>query len=238
MAARSRTSVGLSSRTYRRIPEPSSWKTPIVSPWPSSSNVFASSSGSVSTSSLTPRCFSTRSMASARIVRLMRPRKSNFRRPSASQACISNWVIVVRPSVARWSGMISVSGSREITIPAAWVEAWLRHPLELLRDADELVDPVVPRHQLAQLRGGLDGAVERDVQLQRDRLGDAIGLGVGQAHGAADVADGRLRAERPEGDDLRHAVVAVLARDVLDDLVAAASPGSRCRCPASSPGRG
>ncbi len=123
MAARSRTSVGLSSRTYRRIPEPSSWKTPIVSPWPSSSNVFASSSGSVSTSSLTPRCFSTRSMASARIVRLMRPRKSNFRRPSASQACISNWVIVVLPSVARWSGMISVSGSREMTIPAAWVEA-------------------------------------------------------------------------------------------------------------------
>ncbi len=95
------------------------------------------------------------------------------------------------------------------------------HAFQLLRDADELVDPIVPRHELAQLRRGLDGAVERDVQLQRHRLGDPIGLRVGQAHGASDVADGRLRAERPEGDDLRHPVVAVLARDVLDDLVPA-----------------
>ena len=117
--------------------------------------------------------------------------------------------------------MISVSGSREMTIPAACVRRVARDALQLLRDADELVDPVVAGHQLAQLRARLDGAVERDVQLVRDRLRDAIGLGVGQAHGAADVADGRLRAERPEGDDLRHTVVAVLARDVLDDLVAA-----------------
>ncbi len=58
----------------------------------------------------------------------MRPRKSNFSRPSVSQACISNWVMVVLPSVARWSGMISVSGSRLITIPAAWVEAWRETP--------------------------------------------------------------------------------------------------------------
>ena len=142
----------------------------------------------------------------------MRPRKSNFRRPSASQACISNWVIVVLPSVARWSGMISVSGSRLMTMPGGVGGGVARHPLQLLRDADELVDPIVPRHELAQLRAGLDGAVERDVQLVRDRLGDPIGLGVGEAHGAADVADGRLRAERPEGDDLRHPVVAVLAR--------------------------
>ena len=96
-----------------------------------------------------------------------------------------------------------------------------RHALELLRDADELVDPIVPRHELAQRRRGLHGAVERDVQLVRDRLRDPIGLRVGEAHGASDVADGRLRAERPEGDDLRHPVVAVLAGDVLDDLVPA-----------------
>ena len=36
-----------------------------------------------------------------------------------------------------------------------------------------------------------------------------------------DVADRRLGAQRPEGDDLRHPVVAVLAGDVLDHLVAA-----------------
>ena len=95
-----------------------------------------------------------------------------------------------------------------------------RDPLELLGDGDELVDAVVAGHQLAQLRARLDGAIERDVQLERDGLRDPVGLAVGEAHGAADVADGRLRAERPEGDDLRHPVVAVLARDVLDDLVA------------------
>ena len=69
-----------------------------------------------------------------------------------------------------------------------------RDPLELLRDADELVDPIVPRHQLAQRRRGLHGAGQRDVQLVGHRLGDPIGLGVGEAHGAPDVADGRLRA--------------------------------------------
>ena len=94
-------------------------------------------------------------------------------------------------------------------------------PLQLLRDADELVDPVVPGHELAQLRRGLDRPVERDVQLEGHRLGDPIGLRVGEAHGPSHVPDGRLRAERPEGDDLRHPVVAVLAGDVVDHLVAA-----------------
>ncbi len=40
--------------------------------------------------------------------------------------------MVVRPSVARCSGMISVSGSRLITIPAAWVEAWRATPSSCL----------------------------------------------------------------------------------------------------------
>ena len=97
-----------------------------------------------------------------------------------------------------------------------------RHPFQLLCDRDQLVDPIVPGHQLPQLRRGFDGAVEADVQLVRYRLRDPVGLAVGQAHRPADIADGGLRAERPEGDDLRHPVVAVLARDVLDDFVAAA----------------
>src|SRR5690606_33456333 len=44
-----------------------------------------------------------------------------------------------------------------------------------------------------------------------------------QAHAQrlADVAHGRLARQRPEGDDLGHPVVAVLAGDVADDLVAA-----------------
>ena len=38
-------------------------------------------------------------------------------------ACISYWVMSPSEFVARWSGMSSVSGSRLMTTPAAWVEA-------------------------------------------------------------------------------------------------------------------
>ena len=40
--------------------------------------------------------------------------------------------MVVLPSVARWSGMISVSGSRVMTMPAAWVDAWRETPSSCL----------------------------------------------------------------------------------------------------------
>ena len=212
---------------------------PVVSPVDSSSKVFAVVQRQVVDVDLhAPVLAGSASTASARMVRLMRPRKSNFSRPSASQACISNWVMVVRPSVARWSGMISVSGSRLMTIPAAWVEAWRATPSSCLAIADQLVHPLVAGDQLAQLRRRLDRPLQADVQLVGHRLGDPIRLGVGQAHGPPDVADGGLGAQRPEGDDLRHPVVAVLAGDVLDHLVPRGCPGSRCRCPASSPGPG
>ncbi len=85
------------------------------------------------------------------MVRLIRPRKSNFSRPSASQACISNWVMVVRPSVARCSGMISVSGSRDDDDPGGMRGGVARHALQLLGDADQLVHPLVAGDQLPQL---------------------------------------------------------------------------------------
>ena len=94
-----------------------------------------------------------------------------------------------------------------------------RHPLQLLGDRDQPVDPVICSDQLAQLRRGLQRAVERDVELVGDRLGDAIRLRVGQPHRTTRVADRGFGAQRPEGDDLRDPVVAVLARDVVDHLV-------------------
>ena len=56
----------------------------------------------------------------------------------------------------------------------------------------------------------------------RHRLGDLVGVGVRDVHDARDVAHDGARLHRPEGDDLRDVLAAVLARDVVDDLAAAA----------------
>ena len=63
--------------------------------------------------------------------------------------------------------------------------------------------------------------VERHVERRRDLLGDAVDVGVRHVERAADVAHHGLRLHRPEGDDLRDVLAAVLARDVVDHLAAA-----------------
>ena len=96
-----------------------------------------------------------------------------------------------------------------------------RHALELAGDVDELVDALVALVHLAEGRGDLERLVELDAQLVGDGLGDAVDLAVAVAHDAADVPDRRPGEHRAEGDDLGHVVLAVLAGDVVDDLVAA-----------------
>ena len=59
------------------------------------------------------------------------------------------------------------------------------------------------------------------MQRVRHHARDAVDVAVAHAERAANVADRRLRAHRPEGDDLRDAVVPVLAGHVLDHLVPA-----------------
>ena len=72
-----------------------------------------------------------------------------------------------------------------------------------------------------QLRRIGDGLLQRDVQLRRDHLGDAVDIGVRDVHGAAHVFDRRLRRHGAERDDLRDIVAAVFLRDVVDDFAAA-----------------
>ena len=55
-----------------------------------------------------------------------------------------------------------------------------------------------------------------------DQLGDAIDVGEGHVEHAADILDRGARAQRSEGDDLRHLLAAVLLGDVLDHFAAAA----------------
>ena len=64
--------------------------------------------------------------------------------------------------------------------------------------------------------------VEPDPELVRDGLRDPVDVAVGVAQDAADVADRRPGEHRAERDDLGDVVVAVLAGDVGDDLVAPA----------------
>ena len=95
------------------------------------------------------------------------------------------------------------------------------HPLELLRRV----------HQPPHLRVGLVGLLQvgrlrervfqRDVKRVRHVARHPIGIGVGHPQGAADVADGCLRAQRPEGDDLRHLVLAEALVGEADHLIAA-----------------
>ena len=74
---------------------------------------------------------------------------------------------------------------------------------------------------LPQLGAGLEALVERLTRPFRDQLRDPVDDAVGDLEHAAGVADGGARRHRPEGDDLRDAVAAVLLGDVVDDALAA-----------------
>ena len=169
-----------------------------------------------------PRLARTRSTAWRRIVRFDSPRKSNLSRPSASIACISYWLISPSELVAFWSGISSVSGSRLMTTPAAWVEALRATPSRWRAKSVIRLTAGSPSTMPAQLGRGLDRLVEPDPELVRDRLGDPVDLAVGVAQDAADVADRGPGQHRAEGDDLGDVVLAVLAPDVGDDLLAPA----------------
>ena len=77
---------------------------------------------------------------------------------------------------------------------------------------------------LAQSRRRMSRRMPSCPRLERlgiDHLGDAVGLAVGHAHHAGDVADHALGAEGAEGDDVGDAAFAVFSAHVVDDLAAA-----------------
>ncbi len=66
-----------------------------------------------------------------------------------------------------------------------------------------------------------DGVGERDVEDVGHHLGEALHVGERHLQHAAHVLDGGARAQRVEGDDLRHLLAAVFFGDVLDHFAAA-----------------
>ena len=95
------------------------------------------------------------------------------------------------------------------------------HAFESLCGLHQLANLAIFFHGFAQLRRIFDGLIEGDVELRGDHLRDAIDIGVGDVHGAANVFDSGFGGHGAEGDDLGNVVAAVFLRDVVDDLAAA-----------------
>ncbi|MBA7622526.1 hypothetical protein ES703_29904 [subsurface metagenome] len=123
----SENSSGLSFFKRSLIPEDSIWNTPTVWALLRRWKVFSSSRGillmSISIFSFSFRIFRVLPMT----VRLRRPRKSILSNPMASKGPMAYWVAISSRAPLK-RGTWFVRGSLEITIPAAWVEAWRTRP--------------------------------------------------------------------------------------------------------------
>ena len=64
--------------------------------------------------------------------------------------------------------------------------------------------------------------LQLDVELGGNQLGDAVHVREADIQHAADVLDRGARAQRAEGDDLRHLLAPVFLGDVLDHFAAPA----------------
>src|SRR4029078_9985681 len=94
--------------------------------------------------------------------------------------------------------------------------------LEVPREVGDALDRRIGVDLLAQRWADLKRLIELDAELVRDGLRDAVDFAVAVPEHTSDVADRRPGEHRAEGDDLGDVVLAVLAPDVGDDLVAPA----------------
>ena len=108
-----------------------------------------------------------------------------------------------------------------MTTPAAWIESWRVRPSSGAREVDDLLRDRVGVVRLRESAARLQLVVERLPGALRDELRDPVDGAVGDLEHAAGVAHGGACGHRPEGDDLRDAVAAVLLGDVVDDALAA-----------------
>ena len=116
---------------------------------------------------------------------------------------------------------MSISGSAPITTAAAWIPSCARQALERPRELDDLLRDGVGVDRLLQLGAGLEALLEHLARALRDQLRELVDDAVRHLEHAPGVAYGGAGGHRPEGDDLRNAVAAVLLAHVVDDAVAA-----------------
>ena len=89
------------------------------------------------------------------------------------------------------------------------------HPLQPAGGVHQALHLLVRLVDRAQVRVLLQRPFDRHAQGGRYQAGDPVGVAVAHAQGAADVADGGLCAQRPEGDDLGDVIGAVLLGGVV-----------------------
>ncbi len=188
----------------------------MASPRASISYVFLSSSGTFAMSRP-----GTSSTALSITSRLRSPRKSILSRPSFSIVVPSNWVTSPGRRPFCCSGTVSISGSAPITTAAAWIPSWRGQALERPREVDDLLRDRVGVDLASQLGARLQAVLEHLARPLRDQLRDLVDDAVRVLEHAPGVAHRGAGGHRPEGDDLRDAVAAVLLAHVVDDAVAA-----------------
>ena len=95
-------------------------------------------------------------------------------------------------------------------------------PFELQRHIHQAANLGLVLAHLLQQRLAVDGVFKRHRigRVVRHQFADAVDLAIGKSEYAADVAQDGAGLQLSEGDDLRHAVVAVFILDVANDLVA------------------
>ena len=209
------------STSALRMPPHSTWNTPTVSPRPSISYVFASSSGILVEIDLDPaprdevdRPFEHGQRLEPQEIELHQPRLLDpfhvelGRRHRRFRIAVERRELDQRPVAdddARGVG-------RGVGI----------EPLEPLGDREHFGDLLVGLRRFLQPRLVHDRLLERDRmgRILRHELGELVDLAQRHFQHPADVAQDAARQERAEGDDLRDPVGAVALAHVGDHLVA------------------
>ncbi len=201
------------------MPRDSNWKMPLVRPSQNSRKTSGSSSGTSSRSRSMPwwRRILT---ASSMTVSVRSPRKSILSRPRLLDdrhvplrhdlLFVALGDLVERHQLVERLRRDDDAGGVHRGVAGEPLQA-ARRPRRSARTSGSLSTSAASGVDLARRLGERLGHVG-------DQLGDAVDLGVGDPHHAADVADHRLGRQGPEGDDLRHPVAAVLLAHVVDDL--------------------
>ncbi len=96
------------------------------------------------------------------------------------------------------------------------------HALEAAADVEQFLDAGVLALKILESGTLFERFVERHVERGWNQLRHLVDVRERQVEHAPDVAHDRLGLHRPEGDDLRDVLPAVLAGDVVDDLTAPA----------------